>query len=150
MKRYGLLIVVALGVTMYAPTTTKAGPLKMLNEQAKCEHLAKVEQAADADASVTYAQIRDDLETVATALDAVATAIDAIDMSAIDPTAFPAGVQRTCIQNLKGNLNALKVATKDMKVAAKNLKQADSKLVRKLKEMERINEKYQTQRRAGN
>jgi hypothetical protein len=58
-------------------------------------------------------------------------------MASIDPAQFT-GTQKTCIQNLKGNLNALKVATKDLKVAAKNNAQATNKLVKKFKESERI------------
>lgn len=98
---------------------------------------ADIAKAADPDAGVTYAAIKADLDSVGTALDAVTVAIDAIDMSTIDPAAFT-GAQKTCIQNLKGNLNALKVATKDLKVAAKNNMQAANKLVKKMKESERI------------
>lgn len=111
-----------------------AGKIKLANEPA-LKVSAGIKQ--DADASINYAQIRSDLADVGTALDAVETAIDAIDMSTIDPAAFT-GAQKTCVQNLKGNLNSLKVATKSLKVAAKNNMQASMKLVKKMKETERI------------
>jgi hypothetical protein len=106
---------------------------------------------ADPDASVTWDQIKTDLNQVGTAidsvssnLDAVATAIQAIDLSTVDPAAFT-GAQKTTIQAIKSALSASKNAirdqndaTKALKVAANNNRQAAAKLVRKLKEQDRI------------
>jgi hypothetical protein len=67
----------------------------------------------------------------------VSTAIDAIDLTTVDPAVFT-GTQKTCVQNLKGALSDLKTATKNLKTAARNNQQATNKLVKKLKESERI------------
>ena len=114
-----------------------AGPTNLENKKAIAQRHADVAKVADPDAGVTYAQIKADMLDVGTALDAVSAAIDAIDMTTIDPAVFT-GTQKTCIQAVKANLNSLKVATKDLKVAAKNNMQATNKLVKKLKETERI------------
>lgn len=84
---------------------------------------AKAAIAKDADASVTWAGIKADTE-------AVGAALDAINLGSITNTVFT-GTQRTAITNIKDTLQALKVANK-------NQMQAMNKLVKKLKETERI------------
>lgn len=88
---------------------------------------ASVVKSADTTANVTYAQIKQDLEDVG-------TAIDAIDMSTIDPAVFT-GTQKTCIQNLKSALSSLKTASR-------NLMQADNKLVKKMKAEKEIDDSF--------
>ena len=134
---YASVIIVVLGVIMNHPPLSKAGPMVLLNEQAKAVNEAAQAKTADTDAAVTLAHIKSDLDDVGTALEAVTTSIDAIDMSTIDPAQFT-GTQKTCIQALKQNLNALKVATKDLMVAAKNNMQATNKLVKKMKRSDEI------------
>jgi hypothetical protein len=133
---FGVMVVCALVMVAAA---VHAGPTNLKDEVKVAQRHADIAKVADPDAGVTYAQIKADMLDVGTALDAVSTAIDAIDMSTIDPAAFNGNAaQKTCIQNLKANLNSLKVATKDLKVSAKNNMQATNKLVKKLKESERI------------
>jgi hypothetical protein len=130
-----VLVVVLVSAVLLG--NTLAGPTNLRNDKAVAQRHADTAKTVDPDAGVTYAAIKADLESVSTALDAVTMALEAIDMSTIDPAAFT-GAQKTCIQNLKGNLNALKVATKDLKVAARNNAQAANKLVKKFRESERI------------
>jgi hypothetical protein len=137
MQTYEKMIMVGVLVLGIITLVAQAGPVNLKNDKAIAQRHADVAKVADPDAGVTYAQIKADMADVGTALDAVVVALDAIDMSTIDPAVFT-GTQKTCIQNLKGNLNSLKVATKSLNVAAKNNMQATNKLVEKLKESERI------------
>lgn len=131
-----MILVSAVTMTVLC-LSTLAGPTNLKNEKAVAQRHADVAKVADPDAGVTYAQIKQDMLDVGTALDAVSAAIDAIDMTTIDPAVFT-GTQKTCIQALKANLNSIKVATKSLNLAAKNNMQATNKLVKKLKESERI------------
>lgn len=100
-----------------------AGKLNLENPQGKAKAVAEMQKSADADAGVTYAQIKDDLQ-------AVGDAIDAINLSSITNTVFT-GDQRTAVKNIKDTMGELKTATK-------NLMQASNKLVKKMKQAEAI------------
>ena len=100
-----------------------AGPANLRNEKLVKERHAEVEVAKDAVASGTYASIWSDLDDVGSAL-------DAIDLSTVTNSVFT-GDQKVAII-------ALKKCVQDLKVASKNLMQTDNKLVKKLKETERI------------
>ena len=101
-----------------AASVAAAGPLSSPVTVEHKQRKADIAKAADPNASVTWAQVKADL-------DAVETALDAVDLSTVDPAAFT-GAQKTCLQNLKK-------AVGDLKTAAKNLMQADRKMVKKLK-----------------
>jgi hypothetical protein len=135
MKKTILLIGIVAFVLL--PVLLFAGHPDIRIEKNVKQRKADVAKVADPDARVTYAQIKSDLDTVGTAIDAVSTAIDAIDLTTVDPAVFT-GTQKTCVQNLKGALSDLKTATKNLKTAARNNQQATNKLVKKLKESERI------------
>jgi hypothetical protein len=100
-----------------------AGPTNLRNESNANKRKADVAISKDVDASVTYADIKNDLNQVG-------AAIDAIDLGSVTNTVFT-GDQRTAVKNLKDCLSSLKVASK-------NLMQANAKLIKKMKETERI------------
>lgn len=119
-----------------------AGSTNLRNDKALAQRKADVAKVADPDAGVTYAQIKQDLVDVGDAIDAVSAALDAIDCTTTGPMgvaiAATTGVNKTALGEVRKVLADLKTTTKDLKVAAKNNMQATQKLVKKLKESERI------------
>lgn len=141
MQTYEKIITVS-AIVMVLGCLAHGGPTNLKNEKALAQRHAEVMKVADPDAGVTYAAIKQDMLDVGTSLDAVSSALDAIDCTVTGPMgvaiAATTGVNKTALLEVRKVLADLKTATKDLKAAAKNNMQATNKMVRKLKESERI------------
>jgi len=116
-----LVILITVIVSGYA----LAGPANLRDNVKVAERIADVRKKTDADAGVTYAQIKDKLQ-------ASGDAIDAVDLSTIDASAFNESVDQKTV------IVAIKKAIQDLKIASKNMMQANNQLVKKLKQSEII------------
>ena len=93
--------------------------------------------ASDTDASVKWADIKDNLDIVGAASDVVQAELDAIDMTSLTNGVWT-GTQKVYCSNMKDIIQSLKLSVRKLNVATKNLQQAALLEVKKQKAMKRV------------